>query len=244
MKLNTTYIIFLSFLSCNSFGTKNKDNKDRINSDSVVVTSDIQNKPVDKNEKEGFLHIDLNKLVKHQRTLVIMNEEKDTLILFNGDNVFFDDDASYKLIEEEYLYREKLKVNTFYAEYGLFILNCYNTQDGYYKVKVNNKFCFIEIDGNEEFLSFKTPERHVMESYPYLYGNGNTPLREEPNDKSKIIEGYDNYLYLPVEIQGDWLKIKDDKECYIGDNPSTTDIIGWVRWRKDNEIIIVLRHSC
>ena len=40
------------------------------------------------------------------------------------------------------------------------------------------------------------------------------------------------------------LKIIDDKDCYSGDAPSSVDIKGWVRWRKDGKFILKVAHTC
>jgi len=242
---NMNFIVLSVFafivLGCNEQKSKDIQKKEAISNKSEIAVKADEDVVDDK--QDGFLYVNIKELYNSQKRLALLNEQKDTLAFFKGKNVSFNNDK-YDIINEEHLYKKNLKVNTYYPEYGLFILDCDGSENGYYEVKVNNIDCYIKIAGNQDLLKFKTPEKHLMESYPYLYGNKNTPLRKEPSDKSEIIEGYSNHLYIPVEIKGDWLKVRDDKDCYIGEEPSKDDIVGWVRWRKDGEIIIDIRHSC
>src|SRR5690606_12554126 len=240
MKLIILYVFsFIIMLGCNNAKPKEKqDTKDTI--DVVEIKTETIGDPIE-NKGKGFLYVNINKLLNEQKRLVILDKQKDTLAFFKDKNVFFNS-KEYDIIDDEHLYKGKLNINTFFPEYGLFILDCKGSNDGYYQVVVNDIDCYIRISGNESLLKFKTPEEYIMESYPYLYKNSKTPLRKEPVDNSEIIKGYDNYLYVPVEIKGDWLKVRDDKDCYIGEEPSSKDIIGWVRWRKNGEILIEVRH--
>ena len=112
----------------------------------------------------------------------------------------------------------------------------------FYEVLINNEKYFINGKKYKDLILFKTEEQFVLDAYPNL--TEKTPLRATPNDSAEIIKGYAELSYVSVEIKGDWLKIKDDKDCYSGPFPSKTDIIGWVKWRENGRIILDIRHRC
>jgi hypothetical protein len=45
-------------------------------------------------------------------------------------------------------------------------------------------------------------------------------------------------------LNGDWLKVRDNKDCYAGIAPSEKDIYGWIRWRNGDGLILKVAHSC
>lgn len=240
MKLIIIYIFVFIALGCNQTKSNSEPKKELLKSQTEVLVE--TNKDILKSEK-GFLYVSIKKIYYGSESLVVFDKEKDTLAFFDKEQVSLNK-KTYDIINDEHLYREQIKVNSYNPEYGLFILKCKGIKNQQYIVKINNDDYFININGNKNLLKFKTQEEHVMESYPYLFGENKTPLRKQPNDESEIIDGYNDYLYLPVEIKGDWLKVKDDKDCYVGEEPSKEDINGWVRWKKDGKIIIDIRHSC
>ncbi len=240
MKFIITYIFIFIVLGCNEIKSKSESKEELLK---PQTETSVEKKNGNFKSEKGFLYVSINKIYYEGQNLVIFNRERDTLAFFNKENVYLTN-KTFNIIDDDYLYKEGIKVNTFDPEYGLFILDCEGIENQQYKVKINNNDCFIDIKENSHLLKFKTPEQHVMESYPYLYGKNNTPLRVEPNDESEIIENYDKHLYEPVELKGDWLKVKDDKDCYVGEEPSKENIVGWVRWRKDGKIIIDIRYSC
>ena len=168
----------------------------------------------------------------------ISDDNGDYLILFNKKKVFFNS-YSYDIVEEEQKYRDAIKVETYYPEYGLFIMKGLKLGNKY-RVEIGKEKGTIETGAN--FVKFKTPEEYVLEGYPSL--SKTNPLHILPNENSDIIEGFENYTYVSVEIHGDWLKVKDDKDCYIGEEPSEKDILGWVRWKKNGEVILEVRQVC
>ena len=191
-------------------------------------------------KNNSFLFIDIGTVYFKGGSFTILNQTKDTIAYFKDKKVLINN-KEYETIEESGFYKNKLNCISFDPEYDLFILKYIGKKNGFYEVMINEQVRLIDIEESKGLITLKTTEEYILEAYPKL--NENTPIREQANNSSKVISNYLDFTYLPVEIKGDWLKVKDDKECFI-DKPSKTDIIGWVRWRKNGEIIINIAHSC
>jgi len=233
-------LIVLLIVSCKS----KTDNEKEVLLKNTVIEDTVRNDKSIIKEKEqknkSFLFIDIGTVYFKGGSFTILNQTKDTIAYFKDKKVLINN-KEYEIIEESGFYKNKLNCISFDPEYDLFILKYIGKKNGFYKVMINEEVGLIDIEKSRGLITLKTTEEYILEAYPKL--NENTPIRVEANDSSKVILNYLNFTYLPLEIKGDWLKVKDDKECFI-DQPSKTDIIGWVRWRKNGEIIIDIAHSC
>ncbi len=224
-------LILLSIFNCNDRSSKTVES---------TVEIDETVKQEEATEK-GFLFIKISKIYHRGGQIVVLDGEKKSKITFK-DKIVTINDNDYDIINEEHLYKNFIEVESFFPEYGLFILKANKQTDGFYEIQINNENGFIDGNKYSDILIFKKQEQFVLDGYPYL--TKKTPLRKNPDDNAEIIPNYFDYTYLSVEIKGDWLKVKDDKDCYPGEEPSEKDIIGWVRWKKESEIIIDIRHKC
>ncbi|MBI9038274.1 MAG: hypothetical protein JEY97_09095 [Bacteroidales bacterium] len=193
------------------------------------------------NNLQGFVVVDISKIYHHNGEITIVDNENDT-ILHAENKTFAINGEKYETIDEEYLYKKHLNVESYDAEYGIFILKCYGLIDGFYQVKIDGQICLISKDRFKEYIEFKNFEQYVMGTYPIP--TQNNPLRITPNDTSEILKEFDIWTFVPVEIRGDWVKVKDDKDCYSGPIASKEDIVGWIRWRKDGKFILKVAYVC
>lgn len=226
------YITLLTFLySCN-LSKKEVPKRNKIDS----ISSNLSNK----NSEIGYLFIDISKIYYHNKNFEISSINKEMSLFFNGKKIKIND-KSYDIIEDFNEYNEFIKSEAFFPEYDLFIVKCIKKSNGYY-ITINSKEFFIDNEKYNDLLTFKTQEKYMLDAYPVP--SIKNPIREKPDSNAKIIDDYNEFTFISVEIKGDWLKIKDDKECYSGENPSKKDIIGWIRWRDKGEIIIKIAHIC
>ena len=124
-------------------------------------------------------------------------------------------------------------------DYFRLALECIDTTENFYVVKLN-----------EEDLGFidKTTDNFQKEGIEEFFKDwlalgidfdrSINPLREKNDENSQIIQNELNQKYKiwtgdVLEMNGDWLKIKTFKEE-----------IGWLRWRKGNEILIRIYYAC
>ena len=231
--LTTIFIILFSIIGCKKGANKsiNKDTPQNQITKKIVVNEEI---------KEGFLFINISKIYHNGGRLTVLKQDKESVIEIKDQSISINN-KTFDIIDEEHLYRDSLRVESFDPEYSLFILESYPASKGFYEVKINNKTHLIDSEKYKDFLTFKTIEQYVLDAYPNPIEK--KPLRLEPSEESKIVANFSKFTYISIEIKGDWLKIKDDEHCYPGEEPSKQDIIGWVRWRNKGVIILDIRHT-
>jgi hypothetical protein len=92
----------------------------------------------------------------------------------------------------------------------------------------------------DSLFKFETVSTYVSEwtTLGLDFDRLQNPLRQEPSDNAAVILNEDTKKYKiwraeKIEMKGDWLKVKtkDKKE-------------GWIRWRRDDKIIIQLYFAC
>jgi len=203
-------------------------------------TSSSQDKKLE-DSPVGFVFIDISGINNQEGTISILGQNRDTILHLQNQTISING-IKYKIYEEEHLYKKLVNAEVFDPEYGLFILKCYETTDKFYKVELNGESALVSNSLTNKFVQFKILEQYIMESYPIP--TQQNPLRTNPDENAGIVDNFDEWIYLPVEIDGDWVKIVDDKDCYSGEAPSQVEIKGWIRWRKDGKFILKVGHTC
>mgnify|MGYP006424802109 CR=1 FL=1 len=232
--MNSLFINLLLLLSL--FDCSNKSN---LNNEDILPQSKIEFSF--EKEQEGFLFVSIRKICYDNKELVILNDKKSPIYRFEG-RVITINKKKYDIIEEDYLYRDSIDVVSYDPEYSLFILKADKLSNGNYKVYINNTTGIIDGEKYKEVLKFKTPEQYVLDSYPGP--TKENPVRANPSENSEPIPNYESYVYESVEIKGDWLKVKNDDDCYFEEKHSKMDISGWIRWRKNGKIILDIKLLC
>jgi hypothetical protein len=205
-----------------------------------ALTSSFQDKKVE-DSPVGFVFIDISEISNQEGTISILSQNKDT-ILHLQNQIISINGTKYKTYEEEHLYKKLVNAEFFEPEYGLFILKCYEATGKFYKVELNGETALISNSLTNKFEQLKSLEQYIMESYPVP--TQQNPLRTNPDENAGIVDNFDKWVYLPVVIDGDWVKIVDDKDCYSGEAPSPVAIEGWIRWRKNGKFILKVGHTC
>ncbi len=205
-----------------------------------ALTSSSQDEKLE-NSPVGFVFIDISRINNQERAISILGQNRDT-ILHLQNQIISINGIEYKVYEEEHLYKKLVNAEVFEPEYGLFILKCYEITDKFYKVELNEKITLVSNSLINKSIQFKGLEQYIMESYPVP--TQQNPLRTNPDESAGVVDNFDKWTYLPIEIDGDWIKIIDDKDCYSGEAPSQVDIKGWIRWRKDGKFILKVAHTC
>jgi hypothetical protein len=141
-------------------------------------------------------------------------------------------------------------------DYGIMHFVCVGKTSQSYRVLINYK--------EEKYLPktttyhFKTWEAYIMESFGVSFASSESernasaqPLRTAPAataDTLSLPEG--RASFCPVRLQGDWLQVNYDCFYNQDDNPHEgtpchqyiseckTPLTGWLRWRKDQHLLI------
>lgn len=232
--MNSLFINLLLLISLFDCSNKsNSNNKDILPQSKIEFSS--------KEKQEGYLFVSINEIYFDNKELVILDDKKLPIYRFKGKDITINN-KKYDIIEEDYLYRNSFDVESYDPEYSLFIFKANKLSDGNFEVYINNTKRIIKGEKYKEILKFKIPEQYVLDSYPSP--TKENPIRIKPNENSEPIPNYDDYVYVSVKIEGDWLKVRNDDDCYFEEKHSEMNIFGWIRWKKNGKIILDLKHIC
>jgi hypothetical protein len=146
----------------------------------------------------------------------------------------------------------------FKPDYGIMHFICLEETKVAYKVLVNySDIKFLPKTKKYQFLDWK---EYILQSYGVRrLKKGiddileNLPLRIEPNNLSDTIslpKGLE--MFCPIELKGDWVKVKYDcfynkkdnenegKPCHEYIDKCEEPLIGWLRWKKENKLCIAV----
>lgn len=158
------------------------------------------------------------------------------------------------------MYKDEGKINLcskfFKPEYGIMHFVCIEKTGKSYKVLVN--FSDIKYLPKTKNYDFKTWDEYISQSFGIrrlTNNNGinfkNHTLRIQPNDNADTLaipKGHE--LFCPIEIKGDWIKVRydcfynDENNLYQGEpchnyiDKCKNPLIGWLRWRQENQLLI------
>jgi len=194
------------------------------------------NKSSSNNGVYGFAYIKLNEIYFRGGEIRIFKGSEEFIRILNKH--FIINGVGFEIKEE--LSPDLIKCESFDPEYGIFIVRVLSEKNDKLTVEINGSECLISSE-YYNYIELKTDEEHILQSYPVL--GSNTPLREQPNDTAQTVQYFEEYSYVPIRIDGDWLYVRDDKDCPLRDSQSKV-IEGWVRWRKDGKIIIRVAQLC
>ncbi len=158
------------------------------------------------------------------------------------------------------MYEDESKIDVcpkfFKPDYGIMHFVYIGQTEKAYKVLVN--YSDIKYLPKTKDYEFETWENYILQSYGIrrkTTENGdieeNLPLRTKPNENAetlKIPSGFE--MFCPIELKGDWVKVKYDCFYNVEDNPHDGEpcyefiqecnntLTGWLRWRQENKLLI------
>jgi len=133
----------------------------------------------------------------------------------------------------------KGKILAYYDDYFIFHFRAKQSiQPNYFEVKIGSVYKLIEKSNTMEIIS---QEDYILKYY--CSASKQNPLKISPNEKSKSITiNFEDVGFVCLEIKGDWVKVKCNKDCE--GCPNGKNIIGWIRWRKDRKVILKQYYNC
>lgn len=129
------------------------------------------------------------------------------------------------------VYNDKNQITQFIIqkeESEILALDCLDITEKFYKVRLESgEIGFLEVSSGK--VIFNTFEEHILNLFSIGFESENPPRKLASEKSSPLIYNSDNFFH-PVKIEGDWLQVKWD----INGNWN----YGWVRWKKDDTILI------
>jgi hypothetical protein len=120
------------------------------------------------------------------------------------------------------------------AEDRILVFRCVGRKDGIYAIIVDeNKKIIKYIKDKIPYFTYDKWQTHIFKVFSVDFDNKINPLKKEPLMNSVILPRDEEQFYHPVEIKGNWLKVKDDDEKS-----------GWIKWVDDKgQLLITLYYE-
>ena len=178
------------------------------------------------------------KIETYKENIVILNKDGSTWTKFdfdfenkldNKDSYTFDD------IKRLYNWNDDFKPYAFHIDNSLLMFICTGVNDDKYKVIVNKETGLEKYIKKENFWILRDWQDHIIHSVVSIdFEIKSNPIRSNPNDEATIIKVSANIdpVIEPIEINGDWLKIRYWQ--------NEREMIGWIKWKICNQIILKL----
>ncbi|WP_347219124.1 hypothetical protein [Chryseobacterium sp.] len=195
--LPTLTLISLCILSCQDKKTteplKPDSNKEK------PATSPTEKK--DEKEDKGF--IVLKNTYQQKDWIKLYNKDHSEWKSFQMNDTFNDDDIMPYIIK---------------PEYTLLVFKFLGTENGFYKVLVNENTIKYIKESDPLFL-YQTTQEHILSVFSVGFNEKENPLRTAPDSKAPSQPLDDDSFYYPIKITGNWLMVKDDHEQNL-----------WIKW--------------
>ncbi len=153
------------------------------------------------------------------------------IIKVNTEEINYYKDINNKKKFSESIYTPKEVIPIFFKpDYGIFLLICLEEQQLYYKVLSANNEVFYVDKSSVIFLSW---EKFLKGTTGISNLDWNTnPLHRKPTETSVNSRIRDKEAIFEVkEVKKDWIQIKNEE------NPAEK---GWIKWRKEDKLLIEL----
>lgn len=232
-------VILILLLSCGQGGKKPNETKD-----STSITS------IDTVSRAAVCGYD-NQVSSLGIGLVIA---PDIFTLFN-DSLLTDQFARQEIYTESES-NPSICSKFWLPEYGIMHFVCVGMTDKAFRVLVD--YSNTKYFPKEKGYVFKTWDEYIMQSMGVRRvtdqlgtSPASLPLRTEPSDSASILTippGLE--MFCQMETRGDWVRVTYDcfyndpddpyegEPCFNYIDKCTDPLIGWLRWRKENQLLI------
>lgn len=181
--------------------------------------------------------------IGNTKGLLVLNSQrpdrKDFIRFYNDDGTlwyeftFYYDDSDGKFEYEN----EDFAPFAFHQDYFLLALRLTAENKARYEVIVNEDTGLKKfVKKGDPALKFETWEEHIKKAFAVKFNREENPLREKPDGKTIDIVLPNEVTFHPVEIRGEWLKVRSDDSKKEGKDIES----GWVRWKENQKILVEL----
>ncbi|MBK8812482.1 MAG: hypothetical protein IPN69_17370 [Acidobacteria bacterium] len=180
--------------------------------------------------------------IKDTKGLIVLSNKygKNDFVRFYNDDgslwyefTFYYDDSDGKFEYEN----EEFGPFSFHQDYFVLALRCVGEDKYRYEVIVNEENGLKKfVKKDDPTLKFETLGEHITKVFAIEFDRVKNPLLEAPNGKVRNIDLSPELIFHPVEVRGEWLKVRWDGS----QQPKKDAGSGWVKWRDDNQILVEL----
>ncbi len=135
---------------------------------------------------------------------------------------------------------DAFKPFAFHQDYFVLALKCIGKREGRFEVIVNEETRmkkYVRVD--DPVLKLQTWEEHILQVFAVDFNRKDNPVLETSGGQMKSIDFPKGVTFHPVEVRGEWLKIRWNGTEQTGDK-NISNNFGWIKWKKDGAISIEL----
>lgn len=216
-------IAVLLFAGCTPSNDVNKDNTSLIThmeSETIFITNTPVNQQVtNKKLGEGVLVLDAS------------FSKGFSFPLFNTDYSIWD------TIRVKQRLPTTLKPYAYHYDQNLLVFRCVGLENDYNVIVVDEHDNLIKlVDNKQEGFKLYSWEHHILNQiFSVEFDDVKNPIRQLSSVDSQIQDVghsiYGGYIYQPIKIDGEWLKIK-------WENDSSNFIEGWIKWKENEQLLL------
>jgi hypothetical protein len=191
----------------------------------VVSTENlnIQSTSINVEKTIGIVTLSSKVSFSKKDTIRLLNQNGSTWFKFS---FYYDDsDGKYDFMNDEF---KPYAFNPDYFKLGLVVSK--KLADRKFLVIVNHEKTIEKIIEIKEYLEFRRWDEYLLSSFAVGFNALDNPLLETPAIGSKKVTVNEKTPYHPIEIKGEWLKVR----WKIEGNEST----GWIKWKRDGLLIV------
>ncbi len=157
-----------------------------------------------------------------------------------------------KKSDGEYDIRNKFEIEKWFQpealdlDYSIFVIRVDTTIGKWHKVFVHNERGVSLWTKAEKIKHFKSWERFLLEETTAIekHPHFQLPVKQAPSEQSGTIKQMEiEDCFEAVEIKGDWMRIKTNEnlDCNQSKKPVKS---GWIRWKRNNRLLIEYGLTC
>ena len=238
---DTLIFLVLTF----SFST-DCNGQNKVNENPVKETS--ANSDVLKNQTPVDLPPNKSVFTKED-AIIVFQEDDEVLKRENGMVRIYDESGvvwnviSYFDDSRDSMSQPGDKFRPFSFRAGDFVLKmrCTGKSDHWYEVIVDEEVSpkvkkYVRVD--DPLFEVRTWEKYILGFGWVVFDHEKNPILQSPDGKKKDIRLSKDMRFVPVEMQGDWLKIRQEEADSKQINKANSNNSGWIRWREGEKVLV------
>lgn len=234
--------IFIVF-SCSCYSRHSK-----IENDSYLINENIEDtlniyfnskgvisfNPTDENIRKSI------KILNEDNTLYANIDLLNQIIEVNNKKFKLEDFENNIELQAIYNFAPK----EFYPDYYIIQFEIKNIYDSIAEIFIDKKNNIVKrINVNNDLFIIQTWKEHFIGSM-VIFNKHTNSIRKYNNDNA-VSMGYENskdeYVFIISDIKGEWIKIECIDICGFACDSRYN---GWIRWKKDNMLLIKFAYVC
>ena len=178
--------------------------------------------------------------IKNTKGLIVLSDrygKNDFIRFYNDDgSLWYEFTYYYAVGGGKFEANDDFLPFAFHPDYFSLALKCTGEDSNRYQVIVNEETGLKKfVKKDDAALRFQSWEDHIKGAFAVKFDHVENPLRESPEGKVKNADLPEDATFHPVQVNGDWLKVRWDSSKKSGSAQ-----VGWIKWKENEKLLIEL----